>query len=165
MGCQGLPYLSARPPGKGDPKPGSAPGALAVTGLEKHESSPRLAARDGMEQEPYEFRIRPAKPESQGEATYGSFRKHAFLASHKTNFERGRALRIAGSLSNAAGTREKLLRQEKKWATRKTWLVRRRAATSTTRSRLKFSAAWRPCACALRCILARRGGRGLPPLA
>jgi hypothetical protein len=37
--------------------------------LEKHESSPRLAARDGMEQEPYEFRIRTAKPESQGEAT------------------------------------------------------------------------------------------------
>jgi len=37
--------------------------------LEKHESSPRLAARDGMEQEPYEFRIRSAKPESQGEAT------------------------------------------------------------------------------------------------
>ncbi len=27
--------------------------------------------RDGMEQEPYEFRIRPAKPESQGKATYG----------------------------------------------------------------------------------------------
>jgi len=24
-----------------------------------------------MEQEPYEFRIRPAKPESQGKATYG----------------------------------------------------------------------------------------------
>jgi hypothetical protein len=30
-------------------------------GLEKHESSPRLAARDGMEQEPYEFRIRPSE--------------------------------------------------------------------------------------------------------
>jgi hypothetical protein len=27
---------------------------------EKHESSPRPAARDGMEQEPYEFRIRPS---------------------------------------------------------------------------------------------------------
>src|SRR5713226_7790718 len=34
--------------------------------LEKRESSPRLAARDGMEQEPYEFRIRLAKPESEG---------------------------------------------------------------------------------------------------
>jgi hypothetical protein len=73
-----------------------------------------------MEQEPYEFRIRSAKPESQGEATYGSFRKHAFLASLKTSFVRGPALRIARSLSNAAGTREKLIGQEKKWATKKT---------------------------------------------
>jgi len=40
----------------------------------EHESSPRLAARDGMEQEPYEFRIRPAKPESKGKATHGSIR-------------------------------------------------------------------------------------------
>jgi len=39
-----------------------------------------------MEQEPYEFWIRPAKPESQGEATHGKFRKHAFLASQKTSF-------------------------------------------------------------------------------
>jgi hypothetical protein len=54
--------------------------------LEKHESSPRLAARDGMEQEPYEFWICPANPESQGEATYGSIRKHAFLASQKISF-------------------------------------------------------------------------------
>jgi len=45
-----------------------------------------------MEQEPYEFWVCPANPESQGKATYGSFRKHAFLASHKTSFERGRAL-------------------------------------------------------------------------
>jgi hypothetical protein len=42
--------------------------------LGKHESSPRLAARDGMEQEPYEFRIRFAKPESESKATYGAFR-------------------------------------------------------------------------------------------
>ena len=88
-----------------------------VIGLEKHESSPRLAARDGMEQEPYEFWIRPAKPESKGKATHGKFRKHAFLASQKLSFERGPALRIVGSLSNAVGTREKLLRQEKTWAT------------------------------------------------
>jgi hypothetical protein len=39
-----------------------------------------------MEQEPYEFRIRPAKPESKGKATHGSIRKHAFLASHKMFF-------------------------------------------------------------------------------
>ncbi len=66
-----------------------------------------------MEQEPYEFWIRPAKPESQGEATYGSIRKHAFLASHKISFERGPALRITRSLSNAADTREKLLARRK----------------------------------------------------
>ena len=48
-----------------------------------------------MEQEPYEFRIRPAKPESQGKATHGKFRKHALLASQKTSFERGRLLRMA----------------------------------------------------------------------
>jgi hypothetical protein len=71
--------------------------------LEKHEPSPRLAARDGMEQEPYEFWIRPAKPESQGEATYGKFRKHAFLASQKMSFfQRGSALRIVRSLSRVA---------------------------------------------------------------
>jgi len=39
-----------------------------------------------MEQEPYEFPIRPAKPESKGKATHGSIRKHAFLASHKMVF-------------------------------------------------------------------------------
>jgi hypothetical protein len=39
-----------------------------------------------MEQEPYEFRIRPAKPESKGKATHGSIRKYAFLASHQTVF-------------------------------------------------------------------------------
>jgi hypothetical protein len=42
------------------------------------KSSPRLAARDGMEQEPYEFWIRPMNPESKGKATYGAFREHAF---------------------------------------------------------------------------------------
>src|SRR5229473_2803236 len=61
-----------------------------------------------MEQEPYEFWIRPAKPESQGEATHGKFRKHAFLASQKISFERGPALRITRSLSTAADTREKV---------------------------------------------------------
>ena len=73
-----------------------------------------------MEQEPYEFWICPANLESQGEATHGAFRKYAFLASQKMFFERGLTLRIARSLSNAAGTREKLLGQEKKWATKKT---------------------------------------------
>jgi hypothetical protein len=43
-----------------------------------------------MEQEPYEFWICPANPESQGEATYGSIREHALLASQKMNFERHR---------------------------------------------------------------------------
>src|SRR6266849_9807260 len=123
--------------------------------LEKHESSPRLAARDGMEQEPYEFRIRLAKPESEGEATHGTLRKHAFLASQKTSFERGPALRIIRSLSNTAGTREKLLGQEKTWATKKTWAASRRAATSTTRNRSRFSAGSKPCACAPRCTSAR----------
>src|SRR5882762_11122060 len=91
---------------------------LRVADLEKHESSPRLAARDGMEQEPYEFRIRWAKPGSQGEATYGSFRKHAFLASQKMNFKRGRYSGLRG-VCPTPGAREKLLGQEKKWATKK----------------------------------------------
>jgi len=51
-----------------------APGAQGRINLEKHESSPRLAARDGMEQEPYEFRIRLGEPESKGKATHGTFR-------------------------------------------------------------------------------------------
>ena len=42
------------------------------------KSSPRLAARDGMEQEPYEFWIRSMNSESKGKATYGTFREHAF---------------------------------------------------------------------------------------
>jgi hypothetical protein len=42
------------------------------------KSSPRLAARDGMEQEPYEFWICSMNPESKGKATYGAFREHAF---------------------------------------------------------------------------------------
>ena len=42
------------------------------------KSSPRLAARDGMEQEPYEFWIRLINPGSKGKATYGAFREHAF---------------------------------------------------------------------------------------
>src|SRR5207245_11201537 len=52
-----------------------------VARLEKYESSPRPAARDGLEQQPYEFWICPASPESKGKATHGKFRKHAFLAS------------------------------------------------------------------------------------
>src|SRR6267378_2739210 len=59
-------FKSTRPPGKCDPEIGLRARSSGATDLEKHESSPRLAARDGMEQEPYEFRIRPAKPESQG---------------------------------------------------------------------------------------------------
>jgi len=86
---------SARP---GNPDSGSAPGARESPAWKKHESSPRLAARDGMEQEPYEFRIRPAGPEPKGKATHGSIRKHAFLASQKISFERGRALRLARGL-------------------------------------------------------------------
>src|ERR1700687_1402769 len=97
----------------------------------------------GWSRKHYEFRIRPAKLESKGKATYGSFRKHAFLASTKTSFKRGPALRIARSMSNAAGTREKLLGQEKTWATKRTWAARRKAATSTTRSRSRFSADWK----------------------
>src|SRR5712692_2927443 len=100
---------STRPPGKCDPVIGLRARSSGGTDLEKHESSPRLAARDGMEQEPYEFRIRSVKPGSEGEATHGTLRKHAFLASQKTSFERGPALRIARSLSDAAGTRDKLL--------------------------------------------------------
>ena len=88
--------------------------------LEKHESSPRLAARDGMEQEPYEFWICPANPESEGKATHGKFRKYAFLASQKTSFERGRLLRMARGPSSAAGLRQRLQGQEMTWATKKT---------------------------------------------
>src|SRR5260370_31372373 len=76
-------FKSTRPPGKCDPEIGLRARSSGGTDLEKHESSPRLAARDGMEQEPYEFRIRPAKPESQGKARHGKFRKHALLASQK----------------------------------------------------------------------------------
>src|SRR5260370_39741455 len=94
---------STRPPGKSDPEFGLRARSSGATDLEKHESSPRLAARDGMEQEPYEFRIRPAKPESQGKATHGKFRKHALLASQKTSFERGRLLRMARGAFSAAG--------------------------------------------------------------
>jgi len=63
--------------------------------MELFESSPRLAARDGMEQEPYEFRRSPARiacdshraPESKGKEraasrlslrTHGKIRTHAF---------------------------------------------------------------------------------------
>jgi len=42
------------------------------------KSSPHLAARDGMEQEPYEFWTRSMNPESKGKATYGTVREHAF---------------------------------------------------------------------------------------
>jgi hypothetical protein len=74
-----------------------------------------------MEQEPYEFPIRPAKPESKGKATHGSIRKHAFLAAHKTFFfERGCPLRMARGLFSAADRVKKLLRGEKKWVTKKT---------------------------------------------
>src|SRR5437867_3461789 len=104
---------STRPPGKRGLPTGSRPGAHSATRLEKHESSPRLAARDGMEQEPYEFRIRPAKPGSKGKATHGSSAHTPSLLHTKRVFKRGPALRIAWSLSNAAGTREKLLGQEK----------------------------------------------------
>ena len=47
------------------------------------KSSPRLAARDGMEQEPYEFRVCSMNPESKGKATYGAFREHAFSSLRK----------------------------------------------------------------------------------
>src|SRR5260370_7141977 len=75
---------------------------LRTYGPKGNESSPRLAARDGMEQEPYESR---AAPGSKGKATHGAFRKYAFLASQKTSFERGRSLRMARGLLSAAGLR------------------------------------------------------------
>ncbi len=108
---------SARP---GNPDFGSAPGARESPAWKKHESSPRLAARDGMEQEPYEFRIRPAGPEPKGKATHGKFRKHAFLASQKMSFERKRALPVCPGSVQPAGSRKKLLRGEKTWVTKKT---------------------------------------------
>src|SRR5260370_34558206 len=128
---------------------------LGGTDLEKDESWPRLAARDGMEQEPYEFRICAAKPKPKGKATHGAFRKYAFLASHKTSFERGRLLRMARGPSSAAGLRQPMQRQEKTWAIRKTWAARRKAATSTTRNRSRFSADSKRCACVPRCTSAR----------
>ncbi len=73
-----------------------------------------------MEQEPYEFWICPAKPESKGKATHGKFRKYAFLASQKTSFERGRLLRLAGGPFSAASLRQPLQRQEMTWAIKKT---------------------------------------------
>jgi hypothetical protein len=65
------------------------------------KSSPRLAARDGMEQEPYEFWICPANPESQGKATYGKFRKPAFLASQSMNDARGPQPQLSRSVLRA----------------------------------------------------------------
>src|SRR5260370_7269755 len=120
---------------------------LGGTDLEKNESSPRLGARDGMEQEPYEFRICAAKPKPKGKATHGAFRKYAFLASQKMSFERGRLLRIARGPFSAAGLRQPLQRQEMTWAIKKTWAARRKAATSTTRNRSRFSATSNPCPC------------------
>src|SRR5260370_13381041 len=144
-------FKSTRPPGKCDPEIGLRARSSGGTDLEKHESSPRLAARDGMEQEPYEFRIRLAKPGSEGEATHGTLRKYAFLASQKTSFERGPALRIARGLLSTAGLREQSQRQEITWAKKKTWAACRKAATRTTRNRSRFSAGSKPCACVPPC--------------
>jgi hypothetical protein len=57
---------STSPPGKSDPEFWASRQELRGAYLEKNESSPRPAARDGMEQEPYEFRIRPSESEIKG---------------------------------------------------------------------------------------------------
>jgi hypothetical protein len=82
-----------------------------------------------MEQEPYEFWICPAKPESKGKASA------AFVAARKDDrnipntrlpcfteksFERGRLLRMARGPFGAAGLRQRLQRQEMTWAIKKT---------------------------------------------
>jgi hypothetical protein len=54
-----------------------------------------------MEQEPYEFWTRPAKPESKGKATHGKFRKYAFLASKKTSLSTQTRGRIRAPLGAA----------------------------------------------------------------
>src|SRR6266446_4176533 len=96
-------FKSTRPPGRSDPETGSAPGA-AKSPAWRNMSLRHVSLREmGWSRKPYEFRIRPAKPESKGKATHGSIRKYAFLASHKTIFfERGCSLRMARGLFNAA---------------------------------------------------------------
>src|SRR6266566_460934 len=84
------------------------------------------------------------------------FRKHAFLASRKKFSTRGGWLHIAGGPFRDLGFEEKLPRREKRWPTKKTQTLRRKAqVTSTTRSRSKFSAVWKPCGCVRPCTSAR----------
>src|SRR5205807_4759463 len=137
---------STRPPGKSDPEFGLR-ARSSVARHWRNMSLRHVSLREmGWSRNPTSFGFARAKPESQGRRRTDHSASTPSLLHKKMSFERGCALRMAWSLSDAAGTREKLLRQEKKWATKKMWLVRRRAATSTTRNRLKFSAAWKPCA-------------------
>jgi hypothetical protein len=69
-----------------------------------------------MEQEPYEFRIRPAKLESKGKATYGAFREHAI-----PRFKKVWAEFSALGLTACLGVRLARLEfhQERPWAIKK----------------------------------------------
>src|SRR5262249_713539 len=116
--------------------------------------SPRLAARDGMEQEPYEFRIRPAKPESKGKATEHPQTRLACFT--EKQFARGHFDRVARRLFRAAEIHE-ILWWESTWAAKQITGRRHRRVTNTTRSPSRFSAASRLSACAPRCTSARRG--------
>src|SRR5712664_1513657 len=147
-------FKSTRPPGQGDPEFGSAPGA-AWSSAWRNMSLRHVSLREmGWSRNPTSSGFARRNRNHRVRRRTENSANTPCLLHKKRVFERGRALRFAGSLSNAAGTREKLLRQEKKWATKKTWLARRKAATSTMRSRSKFSAAWRLCGCAPRCISA-----------
>jgi hypothetical protein len=76
-----------------------------------------------MEQEPYEFWTRPARPEPKGKATHGKFRKHAFLASKKTSFEHGYPLQEWG-VRLALQTYLRILSVDEVWE--KTWAIKKR---------------------------------------
>src|SRR5580698_5573434 len=98
------------------------------------KSSPRLAARDGMEQEPYEFWVCSMNPESKGKATYGAVREHAFP--RFTKVERiFLALRLTASLGVRLALQD--FHQERTWVIKRRW-PEKLQVTSTTRSRSKF---------------------------
>src|SRR5258708_22233025 len=137
---------STRPPGKSDPEFGlraRSSGARTWRNISLRHVSlremgwSRNPTSSGFARRIWNHRVRRRTEHSANTPS---------LLHRKCFFQRGPALRIARSLSNAAGTREKLLGQEKKWATKKTWEARPRAATSTTRNRSRSWAAWKPCA-------------------
>src|SRR5690242_20939775 len=130
--------------------------------MELFESSPRLAARDGMEQEPYEFRSCPASialrsssiPGSKGKEraasrlslrTHGKIRTHAF-----PGFKKHQRAQTARTEVRSLCSRDRLPRAKfcwfcirtegEQWATRKISSGKLPPDISTTPNRSKSSA-------------------------